>query len=189
MVTPSKAKEIGSKSSTKSGLTFNVSMCFGFWRATPRCPEKGTGGRGGGNNVTKIYSLPVAHHQLKLREISETEGFTKDRVGHISCMKYWSLEISWSAMDAAFSPSGQHGSTVKPIQSNVWRCLSVIRRSFWSFSDHRRNTQIQWCAPQIKEMSKQWMHPAKVLRSRLSKTVLSAKKAVVTVFWNSEGAI
>jgi len=43
------------------------------------------------DNVTKIHYLVLADHRLKIRDIAETVGMSKDRVGHILheilCMK------------------------------------------------------------------------------------------------------
>jgi len=35
------------------------------------------------DNVTKIHDLVLAYRRLKIREIAETVGMSKDRVGHI----------------------------------------------------------------------------------------------------------
>jgi len=35
------------------------------------------------DNVTKIHHLVLADHRLKIREIADTVGMSKDRVGHI----------------------------------------------------------------------------------------------------------
>jgi len=40
------------------------------------------------DNVTKIHDLVLANRQMKKREIAETVGMSKDRVG-ISFMTFW----------------------------------------------------------------------------------------------------
>jgi len=48
------------------------------------------------DNVTKIYDLVLADRRLKIREIAETVGMSKDLVGHIL-----------HEVGAAFAHSGQ----------------------------------------------------------------------------------
>jgi len=66
---------------SKIGLTsFNVV----FDEPRPGAPKTATTE----DNVTKIHDLVLADCRLKIREIAETEGMSKDRVGH-TCMKFW----------------------------------------------------------------------------------------------------
>jgi Transposase. len=63
--------------------------------------------------------------------------------------------------------------TVRPLQSSVWCCLSTIRRSFYVVS---------WLVPQRPRNSRNsGLHPANVLRRR--------QRLMATVFWDSQGVI
>lgn len=85
-----------------------------------------------GYRVTKIHHFVLAERKLKVRSIAETVGISKDRMGRIL------REILGAPITSAI---------VRPLYSNVWRCLNTIRRSFriitWP-SMKRRSTGTLW---------------------------------------------
>ena len=79
-------------------------------------------------NVTKIHDLIFADRRLKVREVAEMIDISKDRVGYIlheildmRKLSVRGCRVFWLRTTSAI---------VRPFQSSVWRCFSVIRRSF-----------------------------------------------------------
>ena len=58
------------------------------------------------NNMTKIHDLALADRQLKVREIAETVGISKDCVGYILC-EIFGHEKAVCVMEVTFAHSGQ----------------------------------------------------------------------------------
>jgi hypothetical protein len=85
--------------------------------------------------VTKIHDLVLANHRLKVREIAETVGISKDRVGHIliSCMECLAMgKLSARWVPRLLTPDNKRNRETTSDQ--VWRYLSAIRSRFCVFS-------------------------------------------------------
>jgi len=130
------------------------------YRSRPGSPKTATTE----DNLTKIHGLILADRRLKIREIAETVGMSKDRVG-ISCMKFWAWK-SCRRDGCRVCSLRTTNATVRPLQSSVWHCLSAIRRSFcvvsWPSTKHGSTGTHQ--RPRNRPNS--GLQPANLLRRR-----------------------
>jgi len=115
--------------------------------------------------VTKIHDHGLANSRLKIREIAETVGISNDRVGHILHEILGMRKLS-------------------P------RCVLFKRnpREFLRRFVTVDETWIHWYTPETKKQSKLWNSPGKPAPKK-ARTVPSARKVMVTVFWDSQGVI
>ena len=76
------------------------------------------------DNVTKIHNLVLADGQLKVREISETVGISKDRMGHIlhEILGMRKLSVQWVLRLLTPGNKGNHETTSK-------QCLMLFKRN------------------------------------------------------------
>lgn len=138
------------------------------------------------DNVTKVHDLVLADRRLKVREIAETVGISKDRVGHImhEILGMRKLSARWVPRLLTADNKRNHETTSQ-------HCLTLFRSNPKEFL--RRlvtvdETWIHWYTPETKEQSKQWTFPGERAPKK-AKTVASAGKVMATVFWDSKGVI
>jgi len=138
------------------------------------------------DKVTKIHDLVLADRRLKVRELAETIGISKDRVGHIlhEILDMRKLSARW--VPRLLTPDNKRNRVTTSEQS-----LTLFKRNPKEFL--RRfvtvdETWIHWYTPETKEQSKQWTLPGKHALKK-AKTVPSAGKVMATVFWDSQGII
>jgi len=123
------------------------------------------------DNVTKINNVVLADRRLKIREIAEKVGISKDRVGHIlhEILGMRKLLGRWVPRWLTPDNKRNRGTTSE-------QCLTLFKRNSMEFL--RRfvtvdETWIHWCAPETKEQSKQWTSPGEPAPKK-AKTVPSA---------------
>ncbi|XP_039302537.1 uncharacterized protein LOC120357081 [Solenopsis invicta] len=138
------------------------------------------------DNVTKIHDLVLADRRLKMREIAETVSISKDRVGHILHEILGMKKLSARWVPHLLTPDNKRNR-----ETTSEQCLTLFKRNPKEFL--RRfvtvdETWIHWYTPETKEQSKQWTSPGERTPKK-AKTVLSAGKVMVTVFWDSQGVI
>lgn len=138
------------------------------------------------DNVTKIHDLVLADRRLKVREIAETVGISKDRVGHILHEILGMRKLSARWVPRLLTPDNKRNRETISEQ-----CLTLFKRNPKEFL--RRfvtvdETWIHWYTPETKEQSKQWTSPGERAPKK-AKIVLSAGKVMATVFWDSQGVI
>jgi len=138
------------------------------------------------DNVTKIHDLVLADRRLKVREIAETVGISKDRVGHILHEILGMRKLSARWVPRLLTPDNKRNR-----ETTSEQCLTLFKRNPKEFL--RRfvtvdETWIHWYTPETKEQSKQWTSPGERAPKK-AKTVLSAGKVMATVFWDSQGVI
>ena len=138
------------------------------------------------DNVTKIHDLVLADRRLKVREIAEGVGISKDRVGHIlhKILGMRKLLARW--VPRLLTPDN------KRIRETISeQCLTLFKRNPKEFL--RRfvtvdETWIHWYTPETKQQSKQWIFLDESAPKK-AKTVRSAGKVMATVFWDSQDVI
>ncbi|XP_043259031.1 uncharacterized protein LOC122401139 [Colletes gigas] len=138
------------------------------------------------DNVKKIHDLVLADRRLKVREIAETVGISKDCVGHILHEILGMRKLSARWVPRLLTPDNKRNR-----ETTSEQCLMLFRRNPKEFL--RRfvtvdETWIHWYTPETKEQSKQWTSPGECAPKK-AKTVLSAGKVMATVSWNSKGVI
>lgn len=138
------------------------------------------------DNVAKIHDLVLADRRLKVREIAETVGISKDRVGHILHEILGMRKLSARWVPRLLTPDNKR---IRETTSE--QCLKLFKRNPKEFL--RRfvtvdETWIHWYTPETKEQSKQWTAPGEPAPKK-AKTVASAGKVMATIFWDSRGVI
>jgi predicted DNA-binding transcriptional regulator len=119
------------------------------------------------DNVTKIHDLVLADRRLKVREIAETVGISKDRVGHIlhEILGMRKLSVRW--VPRLLTPDNKRNR-----ETTSEECLRLFKRNPKEFL--RRfvtvdETWIHWYTPETKEQSKQWTSPGEPARNKEKK--------------------
>jgi len=77
------------------------------------------------DNVTKIHDLVLADRRLKMCEIAETVGMSKDRVGHILHVILGMRKLSARWKPRLLTPNNRPNR-----ETTSEQCLSAIRKSF-----------------------------------------------------------
>uniref|UniRef100_A0A6M2DNE2 Putative histone-lysine n-methyltransferase setmar-like protein n=1 Tax=Xenopsylla cheopis TaxID=163159 RepID=A0A6M2DNE2_XENCH len=131
------------------------------------------------DNVTKIHELVLADSLLKVREIAETVGISKDRVGHIlhEILGMRKLLARWVPL--LLSPEGK---AVR--ESTSERCLTIFKSDPQDFLNRFvtvDETWIHWHQPDSDESGERT--PKKL------KSALTSGKIMVSIFWDSKGVI
>ena len=136
--------------------------------------------------MTKIADLVLSDRGLKVREIAETVGISKDRVGHIlhEILDIRKL-LARRVPRLLISDNKRNRKTISE------QCLMLFKHNPKEFL--RRfvtvdETWIHWYTPETKQQSKQWISPDESAPKK-AKTVPSARKVMATVFWDSQGVI
>ncbi|XP_070851595.1 protein GVQW3-like [Drosophila suzukii] len=119
------------------------------------------------DNVTKIHDLVLADCRLKIREIAETVGMSKDRVGHILHEILGMRKLSAQWVPRLLTPENKPN-----CETTSEQCLTLFKRNPKEFL--RRF--VTWTSPG---------EPA----PKKKKTVPSAGKVKATVLWDSQGVI
>ena len=136
--------------------------------------------------MTKVHDLVLADRRLKVREIAETVGISKDRVGHILHEILGMRKLSARWVPRLLTPDNK-----RTRETTSEQCLTLFKRNPKEFL--RRfvtvdETWIHWYIPETKEQSKQCILPGECVPKK-AKTVPSAGKVMATVFWDSQGVI
>ncbi len=138
------------------------------------------------DNVKKIHDLVLADHRLKLREIAETVGMSKGRVGYILHEILGKRKLSARWVPRLLTPDNKRNR-----ETTSEQCLTLFKHNPKEFLRHFvtvDETWIHWYTPETKEQSKQWLSPGEPAPKK-AKTVLAARKVMATVFWDSQSVI
>ena len=137
-------------------------------------------------NERKIHGLVLADRRLEVREIANTVGISKDRVGHIlhEVLRMRKLSARWV-------PRLLNSDNKQKRVTTSEQCLTLFKRNPKEFL--RRfvtvdETWIHWYTPETKVQSKQWTSPDEPAPKK-AKTIPSAGKVMATIFWDSRGII
>ncbi|XP_044313292.1 uncharacterized protein LOC123037293 [Drosophila rhopaloa] len=109
------------------------------------------------DNVTKIHDLVLADCRLKIREIAETVGMSKDRVGHILHKILGMRKLSAQWVPRLLTPDNKRNR-----ETTSEQCLTLFKRNpkeFLRLFVTIDETWIHWYSPDTKERSKQWTSP------------------------------
>ena len=109
------------------------------------------------DNVTKIHDLVLADRRLKVREIAETVGISKDRVGYIlhEILGMRKLLARW--VPRLLTPDNKRNR-----ETISQQCLTLFKRNPKEFLCRFmtvNETWIHWYTPETKQQSKQWIFP------------------------------
>jgi len=99
--------------------------------------------------VTKIHDLVLADRRLKIREIAETVGLSKDRVGYILNEILGMRKLSARWVPRLLIPDNKRNR-----ETTSEHCLTLFKRNPKEFL--RRFVTVDWYTPKTKEQSKQW---------------------------------
>ncbi|XP_042145060.1 uncharacterized protein LOC121835166, partial [Ixodes scapularis] len=132
------------------------------------------------NNVTQIHNLVLAGCRLKVREIAEKVGISKDRVGYILHEIFGMRKLSARWVPRLLTPDNKRNR-----ETTSEQCLTLFKRDLKEFQ--RRfvtidKTWIHWYTPETKDQSNQWTSRGERAPKK-AKTDLSAGKVKATVFW------
>ena len=111
----------------------------------PRCPVIGYHGE---FNVKKIHDLVLADRRLKVREIAETVGISKDCVGHILCEILGMRKLSARWVPRLLTPGKSNRETTSE------QCLTLFKSNpkvFLHFFVTVDETWIHLNPPETKE--------------------------------------
>jgi len=136
------------------------------------------------DNVTKIRDLVLADRRLKIREIAETVGMSKDRVGHIL-----HAILGMRKLSARWVPRLHTTDNKRNRETTSEQCLTLFQRNLKEFLRcfvTVDETWIHWYTPETKKQSKQWTSPVEPAPKK-AKTVPSARKVMATVFLDLQG--
>jgi len=135
------------------------------------------------HNVIKINDLVLADRRLKMSEIAETVGMSKDRVGHVLDAILGMRKLSARWVPRLLTPDNKRNR-----ETTSEQCLTLFKRNPKEFL-HRfvtvDETWIHWYTPETKEQSKQWTLPGEPAPKKAT-TVPLAGKVIATVFWGSQ---
>jgi len=136
--------------------------------------------------VTKIHDLVLADRRLKISEIAQTVGMSKDGVGDILHEILCPRKLSARWVPRLLTPENKRNR-----ETTSEQCLTLFKRNPKEFL--RRfvtvdESWIHWYKPESKEQSKQWTSLGEPAPKK-AKTFLSAGKVMATLFWDSQGVI
>src|SRR5436190_23298789 len=138
------------------------------------------------DNIEEIHQMVMDNRRIKVREIAEAIGISKERVCHIL-----TEELGMRKLTARWVPR-LLTLDQKRIRMNISKAL--LERFKRNESDFLRRlitvdeTWIHHFTPETKEQSKQWTAKGEPA-PKTAKTVLSAGKVMATVFWDSHEII
>lgn len=137
--------------------------------------------------IGKVHDLVLADRQLKAREIAETTGISKERVGHILYEILGMRKVLTQWVPRLLTIEYKHNrETVSET------CLALYRRNPNEFL--RRfvtvdETWIHWYTPETEEPAgEEGAAPTKKAKAKTA-DARSAGKVGATVFWDSQGII
>ncbi|CAH2087519.1 unnamed protein product [Euphydryas editha] len=135
---------------------------------------------------TSVFDDPHPDRRLKVREVAETVGISKDRLGHI-LLKI----LGMRKLSARWVPRLLTANNKCNRETTSEQCLTLFKRNPKEFL-HRfvivHELWIHWYTPDTKEQSKQRTSPDEHAPKKVM-TILLAGKVMATVFWDSQGMI
>ena len=119
---------------------------------------------------------------MKVREITETVGISKDCVGHILHAILGIRKLSARWVLRLLTPDNKRNHEITSEQ-----CLTLFKCNPKEFLHCFMTIDRIWI-PETKEQSKRWTSPGKRAPKK-AKTVLSTRKLMASIFWDSQGVI
>lgn len=138
------------------------------------------------DNIKKIHQMVLDDRRMKVREIEEALGISKERICHIL-----NEELGMRKLSARWVPR-LLTLDQKRIRMNISKALLTrFKQNEPDFLQRFITVDETWIhhyTPETKEQSKQWIAKGEPAPKK-AKTVSSAGKVMATVFWDSHGII
>lgn len=136
--------------------------------------------------VEKVHKILMSDRRLKLQQIAEMVGISKERV-HVIVVQ----ELGMKKLSARWVPrllsDDQKKERARVCKSNLKR-LKRNKRDFLRRLVTGDETWVHHVTPETKEQSRQWKHSGSPCPKK-AKVVLSAGKVMASVFWDSQGLL
>ena len=134
--------------------------------------------------IDKVHDIVLTYRRVKVGELVEVTGISHGTVISILHGQLGMKKLSARWMSRLLTVDHKRN---RVTISNVWRCSNVIQMILRRFITVNE-TWIHYFTPETKEQSKQWTSPSEPAPKK-AKTVKSAEKVMVTVFWDIRGII
>ena len=136
--------------------------------------------------IDKIHDIVLNDRRLKVHEISETVNISVGRVWHIlhECLGMRKLSARW--VPRLLTADHKRARVVESEQ-----CLGMFQRNLKGFLRRYVTVNESWInyrTPETKSQSNMWTGSGESAPKK-AKTVPSAGKVMVTIFWESHGII
>lgn len=136
--------------------------------------------------VNKIHGMVIDDRRVKVREIAEALGISRERVENIlhEYLGMRKLAARWVPHLLSVDNKRERVATSK-------ECLVMFNRDKKDFLRRFVTVDETWIhhnTPETKEQSKQWTAPGES-KPKKAKVGLSANKVLATVFWDAHGII
>jgi histone-lysine N-methyltransferase SETMAR len=136
--------------------------------------------------IEQVHDMVLDDRRIKVREIVETIGFSKERVGYVS-----HEELHMKKLCARWVPhlltADQKRIRMK-ISEECLGCFNKNKTNFVRRFITMDETWIHHYTPESKQQSKQWTK-ASCSAPKKAISVPSAGKVMALVFWNAEGIL
>lgn len=136
--------------------------------------------------VSKVHDMVLEDRRLKLSEIADNTGISKERVHHIL-----SEELNMKKLSARWVPRLLTLDQKRVRMQNSQHCLDRFQRNKSDFLRRFVTTDETWVhhyTPESKIQSKQWTESG-CSAPKKAKAVKSAGKVMASVFWDSNGIL
>jgi histone-lysine N-methyltransferase SETMAR len=132
------------------------------------------------------YDMILDDRWMKVREIAETTGISKECAGYIL-----HEEFDMKKLCARWVPRLLAADQKRTCMKTSEQCLERFNKNKTDFV--RRfitmdETWIHHYTPEFKQQSKQWIE-ASCSAPKKTRSVPSARKVMASVFWNAEGKV
>lgn len=136
--------------------------------------------------VSKVHDMVLADRRLKLSEIADTTGISKERVHHIL-----SEELNMKKLSARWVPRLLTHDQKRIRVQNSEECLDRFQKNKADFLRRFVTTDETWVhhyTPESKIQSKQWTESG-CSGPKKAMAVKSAGKVMASVFWDASGIL
>jgi len=136
--------------------------------------------------IEQVHDMVLDDRRMKVREIAETIGISKEHVGYI-LHEELDMKKALRKMGAVLA----HSRSKMHSRENLGQCLECFNKNKTDFV-HRfitmAETWIHHYTPESKQQSKQWTE-AGCSAPKKTRSVPSAGKVMASVFWDAEGIL
>ena len=136
--------------------------------------------------VLKVQKVVLSDRRLKLVEIADIVGISKERTHHILCevLQMRKLSARWVPRLLSLEQKLTRMTIAEESLALYKRNPTEFLRRFVTVDE----TWIHHNTPETKQQSKQWTARGEPVPKK-AKTVLSAGKVMATVFWDAKGIL
>jgi hypothetical protein len=133
-----------------------------------------------------VHNIVLDDRQVKVHEIAETIGISKERVGYIL-----HEELDMKKLCARWVPRFLTADQKRTCMKISEQCLERFNKNKTDFVLRfitMDETWIHHYTPESKQQAKQWTE-ARCSAPKKTRSVLSAGKVMASVFWDAEGIL